>query len=288
MLRRRFDPRLPSAEDNDRTGARRNIARHYDLSNELFATFLDESMSYSSALFEDPTSLREAQARKIERLLDATNVGEGSRVLEVGTGWGELALRAARRGAQVTSVTLSTEQAHLARERVRDAGLDDRVDIRVEDYRDVEGDYDAIVSVEMIEAVGERWWPTYFRTLDQRLAPGGRVGLQCILMSHDQLEATKSSWTWIHKYIFPGGSFPPRGRFATCSPATPPWRLSMNRTSLTVTPRLFERGETDSCSRRLTSRVSALTRRSVGCGSSTSPTAKRGFAVGTSTWPSSS
>jgi cyclopropane-fatty-acyl-phospholipid synthase len=103
---------------------------------------------------------------------------------------------------------LSTEQARLARRRIAAAGLTDRVDVRVQDYRDVEGQYDAVVSVEMIEAVGERWWPTYFRTVEKRLAPGGRAGIQAILMPHDRLLASKSSWTWIHKYIFPGGLLP--------------------------------------------------------------------------------
>jgi cyclopropane-fatty-acyl-phospholipid synthase len=209
LLRHWYEARRPSREDNDREGSARNIARHYDLSNDLFATFLDETMSYSGALFpRDGATLAEAQAHKIERLLDAVDVREGTRLLEVGTGWGELALRAARRGARVTSVTLSQEQAALARQRVADAGLESMVDIRVEDYRDVTGQYNAVVSIEMIEAVGERWWPAYFSTLEQRLAPDGRIGLQSILMAHDRLEATKRSWTWIHKYIFPGGIIP--------------------------------------------------------------------------------
>jgi len=208
-FRRFYEPRQPAAEDNDQAGARRNIARHYDLSNELFAAFLDQTMTYSSALFsEDRESLEQAQCRKIDRLLDATSVGDGSRVLEIGTGWGELALRAARRGAHVTTVTLSVEQAALVRRRIAAAGLSGQVDVRVEDYRDVTGRYDAVVSVEMIEAVGIRWWPTYFKAVDQRLAVGGRVGLQTILMGHDRLLATQGSWTWIHKYIFPGGIIP--------------------------------------------------------------------------------
>jgi cyclopropane-fatty-acyl-phospholipid synthase len=208
-VRRLYEGSHPDEEDNDRDGARRNIARHYDLSNELFATFLDHSMTYSAALFDaEGASLAQAQQRKIDRLLDATAVGRGTRVLEVGTGWGELALRAAQRGARVTSVTLSEEQARLARRRVEGAGMTAVVDIRVEDYRDVTGQFDAVLSVEMIEAVGERWWPEYFRTLDDRLAPSGRIGLQSILISHDRLRATKSSWTWIHKYIFPGGLIP--------------------------------------------------------------------------------
>lgn len=208
-IRRLYEPRPPGDEDNDRHGARRNIARHYDLSNELFAAFLDDSMTYSSALFDrDGLSLAAAQQRKIDRLLDATGVEGGTRVLEIGTGWGALALRAAQRGARVTSVTLSEEQASLARRRVDAAGLSGVVDIRVEDYRDVAGQFDVVLSVEMIEAVGERWWPEYFRTLDDRLAPAGRIGLQSILMGDDRLMATKTSWTWIHKYIFPGGLIP--------------------------------------------------------------------------------
>ncbi|HEU5034055.1 MAG TPA: class I SAM-dependent methyltransferase [Mycobacteriales bacterium] len=211
-LRRFYDAHHPAEEDNDRRGASRNIARHYDLSNELFALFLDETMTYSSALFPDDagtgTDLATAQARKIERLLDQVGVRPGIRLLEIGTGWGELALRAARRGAHVTTVTLSLEQATLARQRIAAAGLGSRVEVRVQDYRDVTGAFDAIVSVEMIEAVGERWWPTYFRTLDERLAPGGRIGLQAILMPHDRMLASRTSWTWIHKYIFPGGLIP--------------------------------------------------------------------------------
>jgi len=204
-----YENRHPRHEDNDLDGARRNIARHYNISNDLFAAFLDPSMSYSSALFsEDNDTLGQAQTRKIERLLDLTGVGSGSRVLEIGTGWGELALRAAARGARVTSVTLSEEQASLARQRVNLAGLTAVIDIRVEDYREVTGQFDAILSVEMLEAVGQRWWPEYFRTLDERLSPSGRIGIQSIVMAHDRMMATRSSWTWIHKYIFPGGLIP--------------------------------------------------------------------------------
>jgi cyclopropane-fatty-acyl-phospholipid synthase len=205
-LRRWYNARHPLSENNDRRSARRNISRHYDLSNELFATFLDETMTYSAALFERPgETLQEAQARKGRRMLDIAKVGPGTKLLEIGTGWGELAIQAAQRGATVTTLTLSTEQADVARKRVKDSDLVDLVDVRVQDYRDVTGRFDAIVSVEMIEAVGEKWWPTYFRTLDDRLAVGGRIGLQAIVMPHDRLMASKRSWTWIHKYIFPGG-----------------------------------------------------------------------------------
>ncbi|HWA67112.1 MAG TPA: cyclopropane-fatty-acyl-phospholipid synthase family protein [Mycobacteriales bacterium] len=209
-LRRWYDAHQPASEDNDRNGARQNIARHYDLSNDLFALFLDETMTYSSALFADPSreSLTHAQHRKIDRLLDQTGVTEGTRLLEIGTGWGELAIRAAKRGAKVTTITLSVEQASLAVDRARAAGVSDSIEVLLRDYRDVTGTYDAIVSVEMIEAVGEKWWPAYFSTLDARLAPGGRIGIQAIVMPHDRMLASRRSWTWIHKYIFPGGLLP--------------------------------------------------------------------------------
>ncbi|MFI8772910.1 class I SAM-dependent methyltransferase [Gordonia sp. NPDC062954] len=206
-------PKHPESEENSTKNTRRNIARHYDLSNDLFALFLDDTMTYSSALFADlergtrpPWSdLESAQRRKIDRLLDAAGVGPGTRVLEIGTGWGELCLRAAARGATVRSVTLSSEQQSLARERVAGAGLADRVQIDLCDYRAVRGEYDAVVSVEMIEAVGEKYWPTYFQTIDRVLAPGGRVAIQAITMPHDRMVASRSTYTWVHKYIFPGG-----------------------------------------------------------------------------------
>ncbi len=212
-FRRVVDRRIPKAQRNSLTGSRRNIEAHYDLSNDLFASFLDETMSYSSALFDESLpwagqSLEEAQLRKVHAILDQARVGEATRVLELGTGWGTLAVEAARRGAQVTTVTLSAEQAALAQERVDAAGLTDRVDIRIQDYREVDGTYDAIVSVEMIEAVGEEYWPTYFSTLDERLAPGGVAAIQAILMSHHSYLATRRSFGWIQKHIFPGGLIP--------------------------------------------------------------------------------
>jgi cyclopropane-fatty-acyl-phospholipid synthase len=212
-LRRFLDRTIPSSQANTPTGSRRNIAAHYDLSNDLFALFLDPTLSYSSALFDDARpwdeqDLAEAQRRKVDAVLDRAGVRGGTRLLEIGTGWGELALRAARRGAHVTTITLSVEQADLARARVAEAGLADRVDIRLEDYRSVEGSYDAVVSVEMIEAVGEEFWPTYFQAIDRLLAPGGRAAVQAILMDHEQLRATRHSYGWIQKYIFPGGLIP--------------------------------------------------------------------------------
>jgi cyclopropane-fatty-acyl-phospholipid synthase len=171
-------------------------------------------MSYSSAWFGDSeliaavTSLEQAQLRKIDGILDLAGVREGSRVLEIGSGWGSLAIRAAERGAHVTAITLSREQMQLARERVAAAGLSSRVEVRVQDYREAGGEYDAIVSVEMIEAVGEAYWPAYLATLDRLLAPGGRISLQAITMAHDRFLATRNSFSWIQKHIFPGGIIP--------------------------------------------------------------------------------
>ncbi|MEO5993389.1 MAG: cyclopropane-fatty-acyl-phospholipid synthase family protein [Arthrobacter sp.] len=216
-LRAFYLPRQPRKERNTEQNTRSNISRHYDLSNELFSTFLDETMTYSSALFpETGEALKSvawdgfaaAQQAKIDRLLDKAGVGAGTRVLEIGTGWGELALRAAQRGATVYSVTLSSEQQELARKRVADAGYADAVTIELKDYRAVEGEYDAVVSVEMIEAVGFEYWATYFQTIERLLAPGGKVAIQAITIAHDRLMATRTSYTWVHKYIFPGGVIP--------------------------------------------------------------------------------
>jgi cyclopropane-fatty-acyl-phospholipid synthase len=217
--------RHPSDDQQTREGARRNVGRHYDLSNELFALFLDETMTYSAAVFgtgpdgapiapapiatdPDPSLLADAQRRKIDLLLDRAGVGPGCRVLEIGTGWGELALRAARRGASVVTITISSEQQALAVRRVAEAGLASQISVELRDYRDIDGQFDAICSVEMLEAVGERYWDAYFTALDQHLAPGGRVGLQTITMGHDRMLATRRTYTWIHKYIFPGGLLP--------------------------------------------------------------------------------
>jgi cyclopropane-fatty-acyl-phospholipid synthase len=210
QLRRFYVRHQPTRERNTKEGARRNIQRHYDLSNELFALFLDETMTYSCARFGPGDSLADAQRRKVDTLLDATNVGVGTRLLEIGTGWGTLAVQAAQRGATITTLTLSPEQAVVARERAQRAGVASRVDVQLRDYRDVEGAYDAIVSVEMIEAVGLEYWPTYFITLDRSLAPGGKVGVQAILLAHERMLATRDQYTWISKYIFPGGALPSR------------------------------------------------------------------------------
>jgi cyclopropane-fatty-acyl-phospholipid synthase len=216
-LRRVAVRRQPATDDPTPDGARQNIHRHYDLSNELFALFLDDTMTYSAALFgAGPDGapiatdglLTQAQYRKIDQLLDRAGVGPGTRLLEIGTGWGELAIRAASRGANVVSVTISPEQQVLATRRIAAAGFAGRVRVELRDYRAIEGQFDAIVSSEMIEAVGLRYWPSYFAALDRLLVPGGRVGLQAITMEHDRMLATRRTYTWIHKYIFPGGLIP--------------------------------------------------------------------------------
>ena len=235
-LRRLHAVRRPLIENQTFSEARDNIAAHYDLSNEMFALFLDPTMTYSSALFErdprrDPEQLttaphhdlalpdmrdgadgvrllREAQQRKIDRLLDLTGVGPGKRVLEIGSGWGELATRAATRGAQVHTITLSERQFEYTEARAQAAGLADRLRVELRDYRDTEGKYDAVLSVEMIEAVGKEHWPTYFSALADFLEPGGRIGLQAITMPHERMRATARTQTWITKYIFPGGLIP--------------------------------------------------------------------------------
>ncbi|MDN5918071.1 MAG: cyclopropane-fatty-acyl-phospholipid synthase family protein [Pseudonocardia sp.] len=211
MARRYVEARQPREEVNSLEGSRDNIHRHYDLSNDLFALFLDETMSYSAAWFADRAcddDLAGAQRRKIDGILDMAGVRRGMHVLEIGTGWGALAIRAAQRGARVTTLTISAEQKALAEQRIADAGVADRVQVLLRDYREAQGSYDAVVSVEMIEAVGEAYWPTYFGALDRLLSPGGRVGLQAITMPHDRLAVSKKDYTWIHKYVFPGGLIP--------------------------------------------------------------------------------
>lgn len=216
-LRGLVDRRPPKDQDNTLSGSRSNIAAHYDLSNELFAAFLDPTMTYSCALFDDAAHrgeaddralLERAQLLKLDAMLDLSRVGPGTRLLEIGTGWGSLAVRAAQRGANVTSITLSAEQRDLALERARAAGVSDRVDVALRDYREVDGRYDAIVSIEMIEAVGEAYWATYLSAVDRLLAPGGTASIQAITMAHDRLLATRHSYGWIQKYIFPGGLIP--------------------------------------------------------------------------------
>lgn len=195
---------------NSRQGSRRNIAFHYDLGNNFYAQWLDASMLYSSALYENgDETLEVAQAARLRRILSLLDAPAGAKVLEIGCGWGELATSLAEQaGAQVTALTLSREQLAHARERVEARGQQARVDLRLQDYRDVPGQYERIVSVEMIEAVGEAYWPTYFDTLRQRLAPGGQVLLQAITIDEAHFEHYRSGADFIQRHIFPGGMLP--------------------------------------------------------------------------------
>ena len=213
-------PRRPREEEQTVDGARRNARHHYAMPDELFRAFLDETMCYSSAIFPvgddgrviaEFGTLAEAQRRKIDRLLDLAGVRDGTRVLEIGTGWGELAVRAAQRGALVRAVTNMAEHAAFARDRASRAGVSSRVRVDLLDYRELtpdDGGYDAIISVEMIEAVGRQYWPGYFQALESLLAPHGRIALQAMTMRHDRMTRTSTTYTWINKYIFPGGLIP--------------------------------------------------------------------------------
>jgi cyclopropane-fatty-acyl-phospholipid synthase len=195
---------------NTRGGARRNIAAHYDLGNDFYRLWLDETLTYSSAVFDSPEQpLADAQHNKYRLIAQAADLRPGQHVLEIGTGWGGFALYAAGElGCHVTTVTISSAQLELARERVREAGLGDRVDVRLSDYRDISGSYDAIVSIEMLEAVGAEYYRAFFSACDQALAPGGRMAVQVITFPHDAYLAQLGGANWIQRYIFPGGVLP--------------------------------------------------------------------------------
>ncbi|WP_326532793.1 cyclopropane-fatty-acyl-phospholipid synthase family protein [Pseudorhodoferax sp.] len=195
---------------NTRRGSRDNIAFHYDLGNAFYAQWLDASMLYSSALYTRPgATLEQAQAERLQHIVDLVDAPAGARVLEIGCGWGALALALAQgRGAHVTGLTLSTEQLAFARQRGAEAGLADRLDLRLQDYRDVQGRYPRIVSIEMVEAVGEAYWPTYFATLRERLAPGGHAVLQAITIADAHFDSYRRGADFIQHCIFPGGMLP--------------------------------------------------------------------------------
>jgi cyclopropane-fatty-acyl-phospholipid synthase len=198
---------LHRRRDNSREGSRRNIRAHYDLGNSFYRLWLDQTMSYSSALYEGQSgkSLEAAQTAKYDRILAQIGAKQGDSILEIGCGWGGFAETAARRGMRVTAVTISKEQLDYARERLERAGLADRVELQFRDYRDIEGSYDHIVSIEMIEAVGERYWPDYFAMLKRHVAPGGSALVQAIVIADEFFETYRSRPDFIQTYIFPGG-----------------------------------------------------------------------------------
>ena len=210
---RRFAEARPRLDR--RTGllaARRNIEAHYDLGNDLFALFLDETMTYSCAIFEErDEALANAQRRKLRRVCERLELGADDHVLEIGCGWGSFALTAAGEfGARVTAVTISPAQARLAHERVANAGLAERVEVVERDFRELDGTFTKIASIEMLEAVGERLWAPFFETCDRLLAPGGRACIQTILVADERLATYRASPDWIERHIFPGCLIPSR------------------------------------------------------------------------------
>ena len=196
--------------DNTPQGSRRNIREHYDLGNDLYRLFLDPTMSYSSGIFAGPAdSLEQAQHRKIAAIIEQAQIGPEDHVLEIGCGWGGFAIEAVRQtGCRLLGITISHEQYEWASRRVREEGLDDRIEIRLSDYRHVEGRFSRIVSIEMLEAVGHRHMPAYFRVLDTLLAPHGRAVLQVITMPDQKYLAYRLGSDFIRKHIFPGGNVP--------------------------------------------------------------------------------
>jgi cyclopropane-fatty-acyl-phospholipid synthase len=198
---------------NSRSGSRRNILAHYDLGNEFYKRWLDPSMTYSSAIFDSSDlSLENAQRAKYESLARKLSLQPDHHLLEVGCGWGGFAEFAAREvGTKITAITISEEQHAFASARIQTAGLNDKVDVRLQDYRDVDGQYDRIASIEMFEAVGESYWPIYFGKLRDALTPNGLAGLQIITIADPYFETYRRGADFIQRYVFPGGMLPSPG-----------------------------------------------------------------------------
>lgn len=197
---------------NSKAQAKKNISYHYDLGNDFYGLWLDDTMTYSSALFvTGQESLEQAQTQKYAQLVDQMGLQPGDHVLEIGCGWGGFAEYAAReRGLRVTGLTISQEQLNFARERIEKAGLSDMVTLKLQDYRDEAGQYDGIASIEMFEAVGEKYWPTYFAKVRDCLKPGKQATLQIITIREKRFETYRKGVDFIQKYIFPGGMLPSR------------------------------------------------------------------------------
>ena len=194
---------------NSRAGSRRNIHAHYDIGNSFYTLWLDPSMTYSSALFAQPEfTLQQAQYAKYERIFSEINGGADSRILEIGCGWGGFAELAAKKGADITGLTLSTEQLDFAQKRLNDASVSERTELRLQDYRDTDGEYDGIASIEMFEAVGEEYWDSYFACIAKNLKTGGRACIQTITIADDLFERYRKGTDFIQQYIFPGGMLP--------------------------------------------------------------------------------
>ena len=201
--------------DNAPGKARKNIAAHYDLGNDFYSAWLDPTMTYSSARFSGRgQKLEAAQLNKIRTLLDRLNLKPGQRLLEIGCGWGTLAIEAAKRGAQVVGLTLSTEQKAWAERKIAEAGLSDRIEVRLQDYRETAEQFDAVASVEMVEAVGQRWWGAYLDSIARNLKGGGRAALQFISIRHELFDRYARNADFIQTYIFPGGCLLDESQFA--------------------------------------------------------------------------
>jgi cyclopropane-fatty-acyl-phospholipid synthase len=209
---------LHALRRNTKWGSRRNIKQHYDLGNEFFALFLDESMMYSSAVFpSQESSLQQASENKLRMICEKLELGRGDHLLEIGTGWGGLAIFAAQNyGCRVTTTTVSKEQFEWTTGRVRELELEDRITVLMRDYRDLEGQFDKLVSVEMIEAVGQQYWDEYFSRCDSLLLPGGRMLLQAITIAEEHFDKSKRSVDFVKKYIFPGSCLPSMPAMADC------------------------------------------------------------------------
>jgi cyclopropane-fatty-acyl-phospholipid synthase len=218
---------LHAAARNTRAGSRRNIAAHYDIGNDFFELMLDRSMMYSCAVFDTPaTSLEDAQFTKLERICRKLDLQPGDHLLEIGTGWGGLALHAATRfGCRVTTTTISREQHALARQRIEAAGLCDRVTLLLDDYRDLQGRFDKLVSIEMIEAVGHQYFDTFFAQCGRLLAPGGTMLLQAITIDDRQYAAARDSVDFIKRHIFPGCCIPSVAALTASASHAAPLRL---------------------------------------------------------------
>lgn len=212
ILAKKMNQLYHRAKRNTMEQSRENIQEHYDLSNAFYETFLDPTMTYSSARFlNEEDTLEQAQLNKIDRMLDLAGVKPGDHVLEIGSGWGALARRAAERGCSVKTITLSEEQFAYAKNCFEQAGVSDQVDIALQDYRTLVGQYDAVISCEMIEAVGQEYLDSYFKIIQQSLKPGAKAVLQGITIPDERYERYCRSCDWIQKYIFPGGHLPSPG-----------------------------------------------------------------------------
>lgn len=231
FLKRSLDSLVHALRRNTRRGARRNIRYHYDVGNAFYRLWLDETLTYSSAVFETPAQpLAEAQRNKYRHLLALLDLKPGHHLLEIGSGWGGFALYAAQTtGCRITSITLSEAQLKEARARAEAAGLAHKVNFELMDYRDVQGEFDHIVSIEMFEAVGERYWGAYFKAVHDRLKPGGRAALQVITIEDRSFQRYRKSVDFIQRYIFPGGVLP--------SPLV--WEQCVTRAGLRTESRAF-------------------------------------------------